>query len=44
MNLDIELDKMDDYNGDKNLYRELIVNDASKIESTLISDGTVVNP
>ena len=32
---DIELDKKDDYNGDKNLYRELIVNNASKIESML---------
>ena len=33
--LDIELDKMDDYNADKNSYRELIVNNASKIENTL---------
>ena len=35
IDLDIELDKMDDYNGDENPYRELIVNNASKIESTL---------
>ena len=33
--MDIKLDKMDDYNGDKNSYRELIFNNASKIESTL---------
>ena len=35
IDFDIELDKMDEYNGDKNLYRELIVKNASKIESTL---------
>ena len=35
IDLDIELDKMDNYNGDENPYRELIVNNASKIESTL---------
>ena len=32
---DIELDKMDDTNGNENLYRELIVNNAGKIETTL---------
>ena len=32
---DIELDKMDDTSGDKNLYRELIVNNAGKTETTL---------
>ena len=32
---DIELDKMDDTSGDENPYRELIVNNASKIETTL---------
>ena len=32
---DVELDKMDDNNGDKNPYRELIVNNAGKIENTL---------
>ena len=32
---DIELDKMDDTSGDGNLYRELIVNNVSKIETTL---------
>ena len=32
---DIELDKMDDTSGDKNPYRELIVNNAGKIETTL---------
>ena len=32
---DIELDKMDDNSGDKNPYRELIVNNAGKIENTL---------
>ena len=30
-----ELDKMDNTNGDENPYRELIVNNASKIETTL---------
>ena len=32
---DVELDKMDDTSGDKNLYRELIVNNVVKIETTL---------
>ena len=32
---DIELDKMDDTSGDENLYRELIVNNAGKKETTL---------
>ena len=32
---DVELDKMDDNSGDKNLYRELIVNNAGKIENML---------
>ena len=32
---DVELDKMDDNSGDKNPCRELIVNNASRIERTL---------
>ena len=32
---DIELDRMDDNSGDENPYRELIVNNASKIENML---------
>ena len=32
---DIELDKMDDTSGDKNPYRELIIYNAGKIETTL---------
>ena len=32
---DVELDKMDDNSGDENPYRELIVNNAGKIENTL---------
>ena len=32
---DVELDRMDDNSGDENLYRELIVNNAGKIENTL---------
>ena len=32
---DIELDKMDNTSGDENLYRELIVNNTGKIETTL---------
>ena len=32
---DVELDKMDDTSGDENPYRELIVNNAVKIENTL---------
>ena len=32
---DIELDKMDDTSGDENPYRELIVNNAGKIETNL---------
>ena len=33
--IDIELDKMDDTSGDENPYRELIINNAGKIEITL---------
>ena len=32
---EIELDKMDDTSGNENLYRELTVNNAGKIETTL---------
>ena len=32
---DIELDKMDHTSGDENMYRELIVNNTGKIETTL---------
>ena len=32
---DVGLDKMDDTSGDENLYRELIVNNTAKIETTL---------
>ena len=32
---DVELDKMDDNSGDENPHRELKVNNAGKIESTL---------
>ena len=32
---DVELDKMDNNSGDENPYRELIVNNAGKIENTL---------
>ena len=32
---DIELDKIDNTSGDEKLYRELIVNSAGKIETTL---------
>ena len=32
---DVELDRMDDYSGDENPYRELIVNNAGRIENTL---------
>ena len=35
IDLDIELDKMDDTSGDENPYKELIVNNAGKIETTL---------
>ena len=35
IDLDVELDWMDDNNGDKNLYRELIVPNIGKTESTL---------
>ena len=31
----IELDRMDDNSGDENPYRELIINNAYKVESTL---------
>ena len=32
---EVELEKIDDSSGDENLYRELIVNNACKIENTL---------
>ena len=32
---DVELDKMDNTSSDKNPYRELIMNNAGKIENTL---------
>ena len=32
---DIELDRMDNNSGDENLYRELTVNNAGKIENAL---------
>ena len=32
---DLELDKMDNNSGDKNPYRELIVNNAGRIENTI---------
>ena len=32
---DTELDKIDDNSGDENPYKELIVNNASKVENTL---------
>ena len=35
MDQDTELDKMDDTSSDENPYRELIVNNAAKIEQTL---------
>ena len=31
----LELDKMDNNSGDKNPYRELIINNAGKIQNTL---------
>ena len=37
-----ELDKIDDNRGDENLYREVIVNNAYKI-NYIIPDGTMVN-
>ena len=33
--IDIELDKMDDNSGEENPYRELIVNNASKVENMI---------
>ena len=33
--IDVELDRMDNNSGDKNSYRELIINNAGKIESML---------
>ena len=33
---DVELDRMDDNSGDENPYRELIVNNAGKVESMLL--------
>ena len=35
MDPDVELNRMDDNSGDENPYRELIVNNAGKIENTL---------
>ena len=35
LDTNVELDRMDHNSGDENPYRELIVNNAGKIESTL---------
>ena len=35
---DVELDKMDNNNGDENPYRELIVNNAGRIENALFQN------
>ena len=35
INSDAEMDRIDNDSGDENLYRELIVNNACKIESAL---------
>ena len=35
LDVDVELDRMDNNGGDENPYKELIVNNAGKIESTL---------
>ena len=34
LNTDVELDRMDDSNGDENTYKELIVNNANRIETS----------
>ena len=39
LDADVELDRMDENSGDENPYRELIVNNAGKIESTLTQMG-----
>ena len=39
-----ELDKTDDNSGDENPYRELIVNNVSKIENTLSQMEQLVYP
>ena len=35
LDVDIELERMDDNSGEKNPYKELIVNNAGKIDSAL---------
>ena len=35
MDQDVELDRINDNSGDENAYREFIVNNAGKVESTL---------
>ena len=40
---EVELDKIDDNSGDENPYRELIVNNAYKIEKYIIPDGTMAD-
>ena len=35
LDADIELDRIDDNSGDENLYKELIINNACKIENAL---------
>ena len=34
MNADVELDRMDNNNGDENPYKELMVNNANRIETS----------
>ena len=38
-----QLSQMDDDSGEVNPYRELVVNNAEKIEMQKTTDGTVVN-
>ena len=43
--MDIELDRMDDNSGDENPYKELIINNAYRVENVFFfTNGAVVNP
>ena len=43
LDADVELDRMDNNNGDKNPYRDLIVNNADRVENVTLTNGTMVD-
>ena len=44
LDADVELDRMDDNNGDENPYRDLVVNNVDRVEMLHFTNRAVVNP